>query len=99
VVVVNFPMGTGVQRRGAVLVGVFAAHVLKLHGSVTDLEALVQNLVDLPEDRVAGGRRHVLDQDVAAQGSRFRSKIPNVKVVNLEHAAHLAEGLGHVPEP
>src|SRR5579863_827476 len=82
----------------AMRLGQRAAEVLKLDGGVADVEAVAQHVVDPPQDGMAGRGRHVLDQHVAAQSARFRTEAPDMEVVNVDHARHAAERVGHFGE-
>src|ERR1700676_1115116 len=50
-----------------------AFHVLELNRGVPDLEARAQDVVDPLQNRIACGGRRVVDQYVAAEGSRVRA--------------------------
>jgi hypothetical protein len=50
----------------AAVLGNCAVHVFKLHGSVADVEAFGEQVVETAERAFAGGRREILDQHVAA---------------------------------
>jgi hypothetical protein len=56
--------------RGAVSAGQDALYMLKLNRGVADLKARAQNIVDPLQNRIAFRRRHIVDQDVAAEGAR-----------------------------
>src|SRR5262249_6078577 len=75
-----------------------ATDVLELNGGMADREAFGQHAVDAAQNGIAGRGRHVLDQDVAAQGVRAGTETPDVEVVNVEHAVDLPGGVGDVGE-
>src|SRR3954464_13684789 len=54
-----------VHRDGAAALGDGATHVLELNGGVADIEAVGQHAVDAAQNRVAGRRGHVVNQNVA----------------------------------
>ena len=68
-----------------------AAHVLKLHRRVVDVETVAEHVLDPMEDVVAQRRRHILDQHVAAQRVRVRPQAPDMEIVHAEHAFDFAD--------
>src|SRR5690349_9685790 len=75
-----------------------ATDVLELDGGVEYVEAFREHLIEAAQDAVAGRRRHVVDEDVAAQGVGARSEAPDVKVMNVENAVERPHGRSHITE-
>src|ERR1700747_2589897 len=75
-----------------------AARVLELNGSVVDIEAVVQDAIDVAQNGLALRRRHVLDQHVTAQGMRLRAQAPDVQIVHVTDPRRLPDGAGYFRE-
>src|ERR1700690_400189 len=67
-------------------VGLRAAGVLELDGAVADVEVVFENVFEVDENAGALGRRDVVDDDVAGECARLRSKAPDMEVGDIEHA-------------
>src|SRR5262249_31403556 len=67
-----------------------AARVLELDRGVVNIEAFAKKAIDIVQNRIALGRRHIFDQHVAAQRARLRTEPPDVQIVNVDHASNAA---------
>src|SRR4029079_8680581 len=82
--------------RCTVSAGKDAFYILKLNRGVPDLKARAQNIVDALQNRIAFRRRHIVDQDVAAEGTRVRSQAPYMEVMNVDDALDTAQLSGDI---
>src|SRR5579883_2674587 len=83
---------------GAGAVGQEAANMFELNGRVMDMEKAAEDAIDVPQNRVAFRGRHILNEDVTAQGVRFRSQAPDVQIVDVDDAGDLANGARDIGE-
>jgi hypothetical protein len=90
-----FLLGGSLERGGAVGFGQDALHVFELDGGVEDVEAFAEDVVDAAEDGVALRRRHVVNQDVATEGTGFGTEAPDVEIVDVDDAFDLAQFGGY----
>src|SRR5437870_5052226 len=72
-----------------------APDVLELNRGVADREAVAEHGIQPLQNTIAGRRRNILDQGVAAQRVRAGTQAPDVQIVHIQHARHLPHGADH----
>ena len=90
--------GAGRDRDDAAGTRDGAGAVFELDGGVVDLEVVAQDVIEPVQDGVALGRRHVVDQDVAAKGAGIGADVPDMEVVDVQDAGNEAHGRGDFAE-
>ena len=94
-------VAVGIARRyrdDATGAGDGAGAVFELDGGVVNLKVVSEEVVESVKDGVALGRRHVVDQDVAAKGAGVGTDVPDVKIMDVEDAGNMAHGDGNFAE-
>ena len=74
-----------IDRNYAAGAGYCAAHVLKLHRRMVNVEAVAQHMFDPVENMIALRGRHIVNEYVAAQRVRIRAQTPDVQIMHVEH--------------
>ena len=83
---------SGVDWNYAAGTGDRATHVLELHRSVMDVEAIPQHMFYTMEDMIALRWRHIGDEHMATQRVGIRTQTPDMQIVNVENPVYRTNG-------
>src|SRR5262245_37157152 len=85
-----------VHRDSASAFGDGATDMLELDGSVVDVEAVGEHVIQAEQDDVAAGGRDVFDQHMATERVGAGAEAPDVKIVYVENAFDGAHAGGDI---